>query len=105
GAAPAPAPKTSFAAVFRADYWAATLPKLSVVTLFRRDFLAATLLLWASYTLLSFILYLLIGWLPALLTGIGWPLADAQRGAVMIQLGGIIGGLAYAWYMRTGQPH
>jgi AAHS family 4-hydroxybenzoate transporter-like MFS transporter len=84
---------------------AGSAPKVSVAALFRRDFLAATLLLWASYTLLSFILYLLIGWLPSLLTGMGWPLADAQRGAVMIQLGGIIGGLFYAWYMRTGQPH
>ena len=53
----------------------------------------------------AFVLYLLIGWLPALLDGVGWPLAAAQRGAVLIQLGGIIGGIAYALYVRKGKPH
>ena len=80
-------------------------PKAPVVALFSRQFLFATLLLWASYTLVSFVLYLLISWLPSLLTGAGWSQADALRGSVLIQLGGIIGGVAYAFYVTRGKPH
>ncbi len=79
--------------------------KAPVAALFERNYLPATLLLWAGYTLVSFVLYLLISWLPTLLTDAGWPLAAAQRGGVLIQLGGIMGGVAYAFYVRKGQPH
>lgn len=80
-------------------------PKAPFVALFDRQFIGATLLLWASYTLVSFVLYLLISWLPSLLTGAGWPQGAALRGAVLIQLGGIIGGVAYAFYVTKGRPH
>ncbi len=90
------------AALSRQGFAKATAP---VAGLFEPRFLGATLLLWASYTLVASILYLLIGWLPALLDGVGWPLAAAQRGGVLIQLGGIIGGISYAVYVRKGKPH
>ena len=92
----------SIAGQCRRRFVSATAP---VAGLFRREYRGATLLLWGSYSMVAFVLYLLIGWLPALLDGVGWPLAAAQRGAVLIQLGGIIGGIAYALYVRKGKPH
>ncbi len=47
----------------------------------------------------SFILYLLVSWLPTLLTGAGWLPAQAIRAMAFNQLGGIVGGLSLAWLM------
>jgi AAHS family 4-hydroxybenzoate transporter-like MFS transporter len=46
-----------------------------------------------------FILYLLVNWLPTLLSTQGWSPSEARRGAVMIQLGGVMGGLILSHYV------
>jgi AAHS family 4-hydroxybenzoate transporter-like MFS transporter len=56
-------------------------------------------LLWLGVALNLFSLYFLISWLPALLNSAGWSPADASRGGVMLQIGGIISGLIMAWYV------
>lgn len=78
---------------------AVSTTKNSVLILLSRDFRARTLLLWAAFCLNLFAMYLLIGWLPTLLQQAGWPPQYALPGAVLLNVGGITGGLAIAWYV------
>jgi AAHS family 4-hydroxybenzoate transporter-like MFS transporter len=71
----------------------------SVLALLAPVYRARTLLLWLGVALNLFSLYFLISWLPALLNSAGWSPADASRGGVMLQIGGIISGLIMAWYV------
>jgi AAHS family 4-hydroxybenzoate transporter-like MFS transporter len=71
----------------------------SVRDLFKPQYRASTLLLWLAYAMNSFILYLLVSWLPTLLTGAGWLPAQAIRAMAFNQVGGIVGGLSLAWLM------
>ncbi len=64
--------------------------------------LARTLLLWSLLTLNLFNLYVLISWLATLLEQSGWSRPAALHGAVMIQAGGIFGGLLMARLMDRG---
>jgi AAHS family 4-hydroxybenzoate transporter-like MFS transporter len=59
-------------------------------------------LLWLLLILNLFNLYVLVSWLPTLLEHSGWSLADALRGAVLIQGGGIAGGLLMSRFMDRG---
>jgi MFS transporter, AAHS family, 4-hydroxybenzoate transporter len=71
----------------------------SVRDLFTRPYRAPTLLLWLGYGMNSFILYLLVSWLPTLLIGAGWLPAQAIRAMAFNQLGGILGGISLAALM------
>jgi AAHS family 4-hydroxybenzoate transporter-like MFS transporter len=61
-----------------------------------------TLLLWGMLILNFFNLYVLISWLPLLLEQSGWSSAAALRGAVLIQAGGVVGGLLMSRFMDRG---
>jgi MFS transporter, AAHS family, 4-hydroxybenzoate transporter len=65
-------------------------------------FLPRTLLLWAMLILNFFNLYVLVSWLPTLLEQSGWSPAAALRGAVLIQGGGVVGGLLMSRFMDLG---
>ncbi|HEV2701739.1 MAG TPA: MFS transporter [Steroidobacteraceae bacterium] len=71
----------------------------SVRDLFERHYRSSTLLLWLGFAMNSFTLYLLVSWLPTLLTGAGWLPAQASRAMAFNQLGGIVGGLSLAVLM------
>jgi AAHS family 4-hydroxybenzoate transporter-like MFS transporter len=71
----------------------------SVRSLFTRPYRAQTLLLWLGFGMNSFNLYLLVSWLPTLLTGAGWLPAQAIRAMAFNQLGGILGGVSLAGLM------
>ena len=71
----------------------------SVRDLFTRAFRAPTLLMWLGFAMNSFNLYLLVSWLPTLLTGAGWTPTLAIQAMAFNQLGGIIGGVSLAWMM------
>jgi AAHS family 4-hydroxybenzoate transporter-like MFS transporter len=75
----------------------------SIASLLTPMYRPRTLLLWTVFALNLFALYFLISWLPALLTGAGWPVSDAQRGGVLIQAGGIVTGLIMAWCVDKGR--
>jgi AAHS family 4-hydroxybenzoate transporter-like MFS transporter len=75
----------------------------SVIELLRGPYRKGTLLLWLVFVLNMFILYLLVNWLPSLLTAQGWPSSQALQGAVMIQAGGVMGGLLLSWYVDKGK--
>lgn len=61
-----------------------------------------TLTLWGVYVVGTFILYLLSSWLPVLLIDAGWAEADAYRGSVIIQVGGIFGSIVAAIFIDRG---
>ena len=71
----------------------------AVGDLFRRPYRAPTLLLWLGFGMNSFNLYLLVSWLPTLLTGSGWLPAQAIRAMAFNRLGGVLGGLSLAGLM------
>jgi AAHS family 4-hydroxybenzoate transporter-like MFS transporter len=75
----------------------------SIASLLTPTYRPRTLLLWTVFALNLFALYFLISWLPALLTGAGWAVSDAQRGGVLIQAGGIVTGIVMAWYVDKGR--
>jgi len=76
--------------------------RVSPLELLADAFRARTLLLWGMLILNLFNLYVLVSWLPTLLERSGWNLADALRGAVLIQGGGIAGGLLMSRFMDRG---
>ena len=78
-------------------------PHASPLALLRAPFLGRTLLLWLMLNLNFFILYVLISWLPTLLGQSGWSLAAASQGAVLIQGGGVVGGLTMARFLDRGE--
>jgi AAHS family 4-hydroxybenzoate transporter-like MFS transporter len=78
------------------------VPRVSPLELLNAAFRARTLLLWLLLILNLFNLYVLVSWLPTLLEHSGWSLADALRGAVLIQGGGIAGGLLMSRFMDRG---
>jgi AAHS family 4-hydroxybenzoate transporter-like MFS transporter len=75
----------------------------NVLALLTRTYRARTILLWLTFALNLFILFTLVSWLPTVLSDAGWTRAQALRGSVMNQAGGIIGGLAIAWLIDRGR--
>ena len=75
----------------------------NVLALLTRTYRARTILLWLTFALNLFILFTLVSWLPTVLSEAGWTRAQALRGSVMNQLGGIVGGLAIAWFIDRGR--
>jgi AAHS family 4-hydroxybenzoate transporter-like MFS transporter len=71
----------------------------SVRDLLSRTYRWPTLCLWVGFGMNSFTLYLLVSWLPTMLTGAGWLPAQAIRAMAFNQLGGALGGLSLAWLM------
>ena len=78
------------------------LPRASLAELVGPVYRRRTLVLWAVVFVNLFTLYFLISWLPILLQSAGWPLDAAIRGAVLIQAGGVIGGIVLAFFLDRG---
>ncbi len=77
--------------------------KQSVTELLNTTYRRGTLLLWMVFVFNMFVLYLLVNWLPTLLTTQGWTASQAPKGAVMIQAGGLVGGLILSWCVYKGK--
>lgn len=77
--------------------------KQSVAELMNKTYRKGTLLLWMVFVFNMFVLYLLVNWLPTLLTAQGWSASQAPKGAVMIQAGGVVGGLILSWCVDKGK--
>jgi AAHS family 4-hydroxybenzoate transporter-like MFS transporter len=78
-------------------------PSRSPLQLLSRELRARTLLLWTLVALNLFTLYVLISWLPTLLQQAGWAPSAALRGAVLIQAGGVVGGLGLSLLLDRGR--
>jgi AAHS family 4-hydroxybenzoate transporter-like MFS transporter len=74
----------------------------SPLQLLNAQFRGRTLLLWTMISLNLFNLYVLVSWLPSLLQRSGWQMGDALRGAVLIQGGGIAGGILMSMLLDRG---
>jgi AAHS family 4-hydroxybenzoate transporter-like MFS transporter len=72
-------------------------PLNGVRGLLARRWIAVTVTLWTLCVLNNVMLFLIVGWLPSLLTGTGWAIGSASRAAAMVQIGGIAGGLLLTW--------
>ena len=79
------------------------IEKPNVLALFAPQYWARTVLLWCIFALNLFVLFVLISWLPTILTDAGWARPQALRGAVVIQAGGIFGGLVIAKLVDLGR--
>ncbi|HUN25188.1 MAG TPA: MFS transporter [Steroidobacteraceae bacterium] len=75
----------------------------SVAQLLDSTYARRTLVLWALVAANLFVLYVLISWLPTLLNSAGWPLPAAQRGAALLQAGGVVGGLVLSLFVSRGK--
>ncbi|TRW16812.1 MFS transporter [Glacieibacterium frigidum] len=76
---------------------AAPVSRGSFAELFGPRFRTVTLLLVAAYFLHMTTFYFFSGWLPKLLTDLGYTTPDAIRTSAMMSLGGVVGGAALGW--------
>lgn len=70
--------------------------KGSIAQLFDHGRATTTLTLWAIFFCNLLVMYLLINWLPVVLSQAGLPLGQAILGTVLLNLGGAIGGFIIA---------
>ncbi len=75
----------------------------SVRQLFCTEYRNRTLLLSAMAALNLFTLFVLVSWLPTLLQASGWSAPAALRGAVLIQAGGVAGGIVLSLFIDRGK--
>jgi len=68
-----------------------------VVALFQDGLATPTVLIWVLYFMNLLVLYTLSNWLPTIVTGAGMPLSTAIAAASFYQLGGVVGGLLFAF--------
>lgn len=94
------APDVEPASLFVPD--AAGAASGSALRLLSPEFRMRTLLIWAMVALNLFTLYVLISWLPTLLESAGWTPDHALQGAVLIQLGGVVGGVGLSFQLDRG---
>jgi AAHS family 4-hydroxybenzoate transporter-like MFS transporter len=74
-----------------------------VLALLTPAYRTRTVLLWSTFALNLFVLFLLVSWLPTVLSEAGWTRTQSLRGGVMNQAGGIFGGLLIAWLIDRGR--
>jgi len=67
--------------------------KAQVLKLFSNGYAQGTLMLWLTYFMGLFVIYLLNGWLPTIMRANGFSLEKAAITAGLFQLGGTLGGL------------
>jgi AAHS family 4-hydroxybenzoate transporter-like MFS transporter len=94
------APDVDPATVYAAEKNAA---KQSILAVLSPPYTQRTLLLWLIFLLNLFALYTMISWLPTILVDAGWSRERALQGGVLIQAGGIMGGLLQAWFVDKKQ--
>jgi MFS transporter, AAHS family, 4-hydroxybenzoate transporter len=96
------APELDPATPFHRPEAAARTTRWSLFDLLGPVYRRRTLVLWGVVVANLFSLYVLISWLPTLLQSAGWPLNDALRGAVLIQAGGVFGGILLSVFLSRG---
>lgn len=78
---------------------------LPIRHLFTEGRAAGTLLLWVVFFCNLLMLYFLINWLPAVLRQAGLPVERAIIATVLLNAGGIVGGLALGWCVDRRGPY
>jgi AAHS family 4-hydroxybenzoate transporter-like MFS transporter len=70
-----------------------------------KQYLFGSVMLWATYFMGLFLVYLLGSWLPTLVKGVGFSVRDAALITAFFQLGGTAGSLFLGWSMDRREPH
>lgn len=76
--------------------------KVPIIRLFAPDLIGVTIPLWLIGFCNASILFVMLNWLPTMLTGSGWTLAQATRAPAIVSIGGILSGLVLAVMVDTG---
>jgi len=71
----------------------------SILALFVPEYRVRTALVWSTYILNLFVLYVLVSWIPTLLRSAGWAAANASRGVGVLNGGGVIAGLLISGFV------
>lgn len=79
--------------------------KSSVAQLFSKPWLAGTLMLWTTYFMGLVIYYVLLSWMPTLMLGMGYPLAESAWLTSLFTFGGTAGILLAGWMMDRWEAH
>jgi MFS transporter, AAHS family, 4-hydroxybenzoate transporter len=91
--------------LLRADAADSDVKKGEVLALFRPDLAALTILVSIAIFLSLFLTYLLVSWVPTLLTSSGMTQSQGILGAVALNLGGIFGSfLMSRWIDTSSRP-
>lgn len=70
-----------------------------------KGFLTGTVLLWLTYFMGLFLVYLLGSWLPTLMKDNGLSVSDAAVITALFQFGGTFGSLFLGWCIDRSNPH
>lgn len=73
-----------------------------LIDLFRGGFAGSTLLIWLSFFMVMLGFYFVLSWTPRLLVAAGMSTQQGITGGVLLNIGGIIGGSAFAWLSIKG---
>lgn len=68
-----------------------------VIALLQNGLATPTVLIWVLYFMNLLVLYTLSNWLPTIVTGAGMPMSTAIAAASFYQLGGVVGGVLFAF--------
>lgn len=79
--------------------------KGSVAQLFSQPWLPGTLMLWVTYFMGLVIYYVLLSWMPTLMLGMGYPLAESAWLTSLFTFGGTAGILLAGWMMDRWEAH
>ena len=79
--------------------------KGSVAQLFSMPWLPGTLMLWTTYFMGLVIYYVLLSWMPTLMLGMGYPLAESAWLTSLFTFGGTAGILLAGWMMDRWEAH
>ncbi len=77
-------------------------PHARLADLFRGGWAASTLLIWLSFFMVMLGFYFVLSWTPRLLVAAGMSTQQGITGGVLLNIGGIIGGSAFAWLSVKG---
>ena len=69
--------------------------------LFTPDVASSTIFLWIAFFFCLLANYAMFSWVPAMLSGLGFPLSSTGHGMTALALGGVIGGMGSGWLIRN----
>lgn len=97
---------TSFIAGVRAESAAISRrQRFSVLELFVEGRVRMTSLIWLAFFMNLLVMYFLVNWLPSLLRSSGMPLETAILSTALLNLGGVVGGIALGRMIDRRNPY
>ncbi|MBN8816815.1 MAG: MFS transporter [Sphingomonas sp.] len=74
-----------------------------ILRLFEPGLIGVTLPLWLLGFCNASILFVMLNWLPTMLTGIGWTLGESTRAPAIVSIGGVMSGIVLAFLVDIGR--